>query len=161
KMRAALEAQGCKIRFDSKVAEILLRGKNVSGVRLHDGEKIECEHLILACGHSSEDMFKHLHELDVAMEPKSYAIGLRVEHPQSYINEIQYREYKDHPKLGAANYKLAYHNKSEDIGVYSFCMCPGGYVLSCTTDGLGTVSNGMSNFKRNSKFANAAIVVTI
>lgn len=161
KMREHLRELGCDIRFDAKVAEITMNAAQVTGVRLHSGEKIECERLILACGHSAEDMFLHLSDLGVKMEPKSFAVGLRIEHPQSYINEIQYREYKEHPKLGAANYKLAHHNKSEDVGVYSFCMCPGGYVLSCSTDGLGTVSNGMSNFKRNSKFANAAIVVTI
>ncbi len=161
KLRAHLLSLGCKIRFDAKVAEILLRGSEVSGVQLLDGEKIECERLILACGHSAEDVFHHLRDLGVKMEGKSFAVGLRIEHPQSYINEIQFREYKEHPKLGAANYKLAYHDKTEDVGVYSFCMCPGGYVLSCSTDGLGTVSNGMSNFKRNSKFANAAVVVTV
>jgi len=161
KLREHLIELGCTLRFDAKVAEVLLRGQEITGVRLHTGEKILCDHLILACGHSAEDMFEHLHSLGVAMEPKSFALGLRIEHPQSYINEIQFREYKDHPKLGAANYKLAYHNKADEVGVYSFCMCPGGYVLSCSTDGQGTVSNGMSNFKRNSKFANAAIVVSI
>ncbi len=161
KLREHLLSLGCKIRFDSKVIEILAHGSQVAGVRLAGGEKIMCERLVLACGHSSENMFQHLHDLGVKMEGKSFAVGLRIEHPQSYINEIQFREYKDHPKLGAANYKLAYHDKAEDVGVYSFCMCPGGYVLSCSTDGRGTVSNGMSNFKRNSKFANAAVVVTV
>jgi uncharacterized FAD-dependent dehydrogenase len=161
KIRAHLAALGCQIRFDSKVSEILLNGSQVSGVQLSTGEKIPCERLILACGHSSEDMFHHLRELGVKMEGKSFAVGLRIEHPQAYINEIQFREYKDHPKLGAANYKLAYHDKDDKTGVYSFCMCPGGYVLSCTTDGKGVVSNGMSNFGRGSKFANAAVVVTV
>lgn len=168
-MREHLLSLGCKIRFNSKVAEILTSSQStaasargaITGVRLSDGEIIECEQLILACGHSSEDMFTHLREIGVQIEGNSFAVGLRIEHPQSLINEIQFREYKDHPKLGAANYKLAFHDKSDDVGVYSFCMCPGGYVLSCSTDGLGVVSNGMSNFKRNSKFANAAIVMTI
>ncbi len=168
-MREHLLKLGCEIRFHSKVAEILTSSQaaastpaqTITGVRLTNGDTIDCEQLILACGHSSEDMFAHLHEIGVAIEGKSFAIGLRVEHPQSLINEIQFREYKDHPKLGAANYKLAFHDKSDDVGVYSFCMCPGGYVLSCSTDGLGVVSNGMSNFKRNSRFANAAIVMTI
>jgi uncharacterized FAD-dependent dehydrogenase len=95
------------------------------------------------------------------MEGKSFAMGLRVEHPQEWVNRTQYREHWDHPELGAANYKLTYHNKKEDIGVYSFCMCPGGYVLSSGTDPGAVVSNGMSNFNRNSKYANAAIVITI
>ena len=95
------------------------------------------------------------------MEPKSFAVGLRVEHPQTWVNLTQYREHAGHPELGAANYKLTYHNKKENVGVYSFCMCPGGYVLSSGTEADGVVSNGMSNFNRGSKFANAAIVVSI
>jgi uncharacterized FAD-dependent dehydrogenase len=88
-------------------------------------------------------------------------VGLRIEHPQEYINKIQYRAAASHPKLGAANYKLAFHDKGADAGVYSFCMCPGGYVLSCATAEGGVVSNGMSNFSRGSRFANAAIVVSV
>ena len=122
---------------------------------------IPCERLILACGHSAEDIFVHLHELGVQMEGKSFAVGLRIEHPQSWINQIQFREHASHPKLGAANYRLAFHDKKNDLGVYSFCMCPGGYVLSCSTDGRGTVSNGMSNYSRGSRFANAAVVVSV
>lgn len=161
KMREHLRALGCDLRFDAKVAEIVTRGNAVAGVRLASGALIECERLILACGHSAEDMFHHLFAIGVKLEGKSFAVGLRIEHPQAYINEIQYREFKDHPKLGAANYKLTFHDKDSGTGVYSFCMCPGGYVLSCTTDGRGVVSNGMSNFKRNSRFANAAVVVSI
>lgn len=170
-MREHLLKLGGEIRFNAKVAEILTGSQAtanesgahtaITGVRLASGETIECDQLILACGHSAEDMFQHLHEIGVKMEGKSFAVGLRIEHPQSLINEIQFREYKDHPKLGAANYKLAFHDKKDDVGVYSFCMCPGGYVLSCSTDGKGVVSNGMSNFKRNSNFANAAIVMTV
>jgi uncharacterized FAD-dependent dehydrogenase len=88
-------------------------------------------------------------------------MGLRIEHPQKAINEIQYRGFAEHPKLGSANYKLAHHDDSTGVGVYSFCMCPGGYVLSSGTEKDGIVVNGMSNFNRNSPFANAAIVVSI
>ncbi|MBX3021209.1 MAG: FAD-binding protein [Bdellovibrionales bacterium] len=169
KLRERLRELGCQIRFDSKVEEVLTRDKRITGVRLassggatgEDGEIIPCERLVLACGHSSEDMFKHLHELGVFMEGKSFALGLRIEHPQSYINQVQFREHAEHPLLGAANYKLAYHDKEDDKGVYSFCMCPGGYVLSSATGPGGVVANGMSNFNRNSRFANAAIVVSV
>ena len=95
------------------------------------------------------------------MEGKSFAVGLRMEHPQEQINRMQYRDYFDHPKLGSANYKLAFTNKETGLGVYSFCMCPGGYVLSSGTESDGVVSNGMSNFNRNSPFANAAIVLSV
>lgn len=161
KMREHLLKLGCQIRFDSKVREILVKQKTITGVQLESGESIPCERLILACGHSAEDMFKHLHELGVHLEGKSFAVGLRIEHPQDDINSIQYREYKNHPKLDAANYKLAHHEDKTGIGIYSFCMCPGGYVLSSGTDTHGVVSNGMSNFRRNSRFANSAIVVTV
>lgn len=161
KMREHLIALGVQIRFDSKVEEILVKGKQITGVRLSSGDVLSCERLILACGHSAEDMFKHLHELGVFMEGKSFAVGLRIEHPQEYINQVQYREHAGHPRLGTANYKLAYHDKSDDTGVYSFCMCPGGYVLSSATAPGGVVSNGMSNYNRNSRFANAAIVVSV
>lgn len=161
KLREWLAANGCAIRFETKVTELVTRGRSVVGVRTAAGELIECERLILACGHSSEAMFQHLHAVGVHLEGKSFALGLRVEHPQEYINRIQFREHAKHPKLGAANYKLAYHDKADDTGVYSFCMCPGGYVLSCATEVGGVVSNGMSNFNRGSRFANAALVVSV
>ncbi len=161
KMREHLKTLGCTLRFESKVAEIEVQNKRVTGVRLENGEHIACERVILATGHSAEDMFTHLHALGVEMEGKSFAVGLRIEHPQEHINRIQFREHANHPKLGAANYKLTYHDREEDLGVYSFCMCPGGYVLSSGTDNRGIVSNGMSNYNRGSKFANAAIVVSI
>src|ERR1035438_2027803 len=106
-------------------------------------------------------MFHHLNESGVFMEGKSFAVGLRIEHPQKMINHIQYHGHEDHPRLGSANYKLAQHDSSSGIGVYSFCMCPGGYVLSSGTEASGVVCNGMSNFNRNSPFANAAIVVSV
>lgn len=161
KLRAHLLSLGCQIRFDTKVQEIVTRDKKVVSVKIENGEELACERLILACGHSAEDMFTHLHDLGVTMEGKSFAVGLRIEHPQAWINKIQYRQHSEHPKLGAANYRLAIHDKDKDIGVYSFCMCPGGYVLSCSTDGRGVVSNGMSNYNRNSGFANAALVVSV
>jgi hypothetical protein len=160
-MRARLKELGCAIHFGKKVVEIVTRDRQVTGVRCEDGESFECERLILACGHSAEDTFTHLESLGVHMEAKSFAMGLRIEHPQEDINRLQYREHAGHPKLGAANYKLAYHDKTDDVGVYSFCMCPGGYVLSAGTDAEGVVCNGMSNFNRGSRFANAALVVSV
>lgn len=161
KMREHMRALGVDIRFDCKVAEIMTRDRRVVGVRLEGGDVLECERVILACGHSADDMFQHLHELGVSMETKPFAVGLRIEHPQTLINQIQFRAAAGHPALGAANYKLAHTDKETGLGVYSFCMCPGGYVLSCSTDGLGVVSNGMSNYNRGSRFANSAIVVTV
>ena len=161
KMRERLRELGAELRFDAKVSELVTTGGRVTGVRLGDDEVIAAERVILATGHSAEDMFRHLRDAGVFLEGKSFAVGLRIEHPQAYINQIQYRQHAGHAKLGAANYRLAHHDPAEDVGVYSFCMCPGGYVLSGATEAGGIVSNGMSNFNRNSRFANAAMVVTL
>lgn len=161
KMRQRLKELGCDIRFDTKVAKLLVSGRDVRGVRLESGEEIASERVILACGHSAEDIFYHLREIGVHIEGKSFAVGLRIEHPQKLINKLQFRAAAEHPKLGPAIYKLAEHDKVNDIGVYSFCMCPGGYVLAAGTDENGVVCNGMSNYNRNSPFANAAMVVSV
>ncbi len=161
KMRAFLLANGCEIRFNTQVTELLTEGKEVVGVKTEQGDIIKSPSVILATGHSAEDMLLHLQSIGVALEGKSFAMGLRIEHPQKLINGIQYRDAAGHPKLGSANYRLAHHDARDEVGVYSFCMCPGGYVLSSGTEEDSIVVNGMSNYHRNSPFANAAIVVSI
>ncbi len=161
KMREYLMARGCEIHFNTQVTELLAEGRDVVGVKTEFDEVFRSPHVILATGHSAEDMLLHLRELGVHMEGKSFAMGLRIEHPQQLINQIQYREAASHPTLKSANYRLAFHDHKQNIGVYSFCMCPGGYVLSSGTEANGVVSNGMSNYARNSPYANAAVVVTI
>lgn len=161
KLREFLKANGCEIHFNTQVTEILMEGKQTVGVRTEHGTEFKSPHVILATGHSAEDMINHLNEIGVHLDGKSFAMGLRIEHLQADINKIQYREFSEHPKLGAANYKLADHDDKTGIGVYSFCMCPGGYVLSAGTEADGIVCNGMSNYNRNSPYANAAIVVSI
>lgn len=161
KIREFLIANGCEIRFDTQVKEILFEGQSVIGLRTEQGEEFRSHHVVLATGHSAEDILSHLHEAGVFMEGKSFAVGLRIEHPQKLINQMQYREHAENPKLGSANYKLTHHDTKTNIGVYSFCMCPGGYILSSGTEADGIVCNGMSNYKRNSPLANAAIVATV
>ncbi|NQZ01061.1 MAG: FAD-binding protein [Bdellovibrionales bacterium] len=161
KMREHMRQLGAELLFDSTVEELLVEDGQVVGLRLEDGSEHRSSRVILACGHSAEELFESLHRTGVFIEGKSFAMGLRIEHPQHLINKIQYREAYEHPKLGAANYRITHHDKKTDTGVYSFCMCPGGYVLSSGTHDGQLVSNGMSNFNRNSKHANAAIVVTI
>lgn len=160
-LREFLKANSCEIHFNTQVTEILTNEKQITGVKTEHGETFHSPFVILATGHSAEDMLFHLQEKGVFLEGKSYALGIRIEHPQKLINKIQYREFSEHPKLGAANYKLTHHDDKTNTGVYSFCMCPGGYVLSSGTEADGVVCNGMSNYNRNSPFANAAIVVTI
>ncbi len=160
-LREYLIQHGCEIRFDTQVTELLVEAGSVVGVRTEHGDTLRSPFVVLATGHSAEDMLRHLRDLGVALEGKSFAMGLRIEHPQKLINEIQYRDAADHPKLGSANYRLADHDYNDNVGVYSFCMCPGGYVLSSGTEADGIVVNGMSNYHRNSPFANAALVVSI
>jgi uncharacterized FAD-dependent dehydrogenase len=133
----------------------------VVGVETKTGQIYRSHHVIVATGHSAEDVFEHFKDLGVHMEGKSFALGLRIEHPQKLINQIQFRKHAENPALGAANYRLADHDDKSGIGVYSFCMCPGGFVLSSGTSPDGIVCNGMSNYHRNSPFANAAMVISI
>ncbi len=160
-LRDFLKTHGCEIHFNTQVTEFLTSGKSVIGMKTENNQEYFSDHIVVATGHSAEDILFQMLEKGIFMEGKSFAMGLRIEHPQSLINQIQYREAWQHPKLGAANYKLADHDADSGIGVYSFCMCPGGYVLSSGTEADALVCNGMSNFKRNSPFANAAIVVSI
>lgn len=160
KMRKHLSENGCEILFNTRVTELLCEQNKVVGVKTQDGTVYTSNHIVLASGHSATDMLYHLHDLGIQLEGKSFAMGLRVEHPQSFINHTQYRTFSEHPKLKSANYKLTY-NTGNGVGIYSFCMCPGGYVLSSGTEADGIVCNGMSNYNRNGKFANSAIVVTI
>ena len=134
KLRQFLIDNGCEIHFDSQVSKLTTSGTQVTGLELTDGRMFQSEQVILATGHSAEDIFKHLADIGVHMDGKSFAMGLRIEHPQKLINKIQYRAHAEHPKLHAANYRLAHHNKKSDFGVYSFCMCPGGYVLGSSTE---------------------------
>lgn len=161
KMREFLKQQGCEIYYNSQITKLIYGTHCVQGVLTEQGKSFYSDHVILATGHSAEDMLNHLLDSGVHLDGKSFAMGLRIEHAQKKINEIQFRQYANHPKLGSANYKLVHHDKKTEIGVYSFCMCPGGYVLSSGTEKDGIVCNGMSNFNRNSPFANAAIVMSI
>jgi len=160
-MRKRLAELGCELHFNRRVQELIVENGQVRGLITDDGKRFESEAVILATGHSADDIFDMLKRQGVRMEGKSFAVGLRIEHSQKLINKIQYSGYEDVGELGAANYKLAYHDADENVGVYSFCMCPGGYVLSSGTEANGLVCNGMSNYKRNSAFANAAIVVSV
>jgi uncharacterized FAD-dependent dehydrogenase len=160
-IRKYLLEKGCEIHYESSLEELLIEGSTVRGVRLKDGREFTADHVVLATVHSAGDLFQKLRDQGIAMQGKSFAVGFRIEHPQKLINQIQYRDWESHPKLPTANYRLAEHNKTTNLGVYSFCMCPGGYIISSGTSENQVVSNGMSNYRRNSPFANAAIVITV
>ncbi len=158
-MREKLEAVGVEFRFDARMTQILRREERVVGVELASGERLEADAVVLATGHSARDVFTLLHEAGHPLEPKSFAIGVRIEHPQQQINTIQYGGHAGHPKLPSAAYRLV--DTVEGRSVFSFCMCPGGFIVPASTEPGEVVVNGMSPSKRNSKYANSGIVVSV
>lgn len=160
KMRAGIEALGGEIRFESRVDDVLIDKGQVRGVRLAGGEELACEHLVLAVGHSARDTFGMLFERGVQIEAKPFSIGFRIEHPQSMVDRERFGPNAGHPLLGAADYKLVHHC-GNGRSVYSFCMCPGGTVVAATSEVGQVVTNGMSQYSRNERNANAGLVVGI
>ncbi|HEU4670549.1 MAG TPA: NAD(P)/FAD-dependent oxidoreductase [Dyella sp.] len=164
-MRATIESLGGEIRFGQRVEDLLLEPEGddrqrVRGVRLADGGELRSDHVVLAVGHSARDTFAMLHARGVYVEAKPFSVGFRVEHPQSVIDRARYGPQAGHARLGAADYKLVHHAKN-GRSVYSFCMCPGGTVVAATSEPGRVVTNGMSQYSRNERNANAAIVVGI
>ncbi len=159
-MRATIEALGGEIRFQSRVDGIDIVDGQVRGVVLADGEIIPSRHVVLAVGHSARDTFKMLYDRGVYIEAKAFSIGFRIEHPQSLIDAIRFGEEAGHPLLGAADYKVVHHCRN-GRSVYSFCMCPGGTVVAATSEAGHVVTNGMSQYSRNERNANSAIVVGV
>jgi hypothetical protein len=160
KMRADIETLGGEIRFEQKVVDLQIEDSAVRGLVLEGGEQIETEHVVLALGHSARDTFAMLHARGVYMEAKPFSVGFRIEHPQSLIDAARFGPNAGHPLLGAADYKLVHHAKN-GRSVYSFCMCPGGTVVAATSEPERVVTNGMSQYSRAERNANAGIVVGI
>ena len=159
-MRDEIIALGGEVRFESKVVDLLIESGRLEGVILASGETIHSHHVVLAPGHSSRDTFRMLQRRGVFIEPKPFSIGFRIEHPQSLIDRARLGKYAGHPELGAADYKLVHHARN-GRAVYSFCMCPGGTVVAATSEPQRVVTNGMSQYSRNERNANAGIVVGI
>jgi uncharacterized FAD-dependent dehydrogenase len=164
-LRAQIEALGGEYRFGSRVADLDIEqtdsgDRQVAGVVLADGEHIAADRVVLAVGHSARDSFAMLAERGVAMAPKPFSIGFRIEHPQSLIDRCRFGDAAGHPLLGAADYKLVHH-ASNGRSVYSFCMCPGGTVVAAASEPGHVVTNGMSQYSRAERNANAGIVVGI
>ena len=170
KMRAEIEALGGQIRFGQQVVDLRIedgpeRGggpatRRLRGLVLASGEELQAEHVVLALGHSARDSFAMLQRRGVAMVAKPFSVGFRVEHPQSLIDRARFGPNAGHPILGAADYKLVHHARN-GRSVYSFCMCPGGTVVAATSEQGRVVTNGMSQYSRNERNANAGIVVGI
>jgi len=165
-MRAEIIRLGGEIRFDQKVERVLREDgaenakSQITGISLSNGDTLCSRHIILAIGHSARDSFQMLLDHGIHIEAKPFSIGYRIEHPQSTIDKARFGAQAGHPILGAAEYKLVHHCKS-GRSVYSFCMCPGGTVVAATSEEGRVVTNGMSQYSRNERNANAAIVVGI
>jgi hypothetical protein len=160
RMREKIIALGGEVRFESRVVDLLLEHGRLGGVMLGSGETLSSRHVVLAPGHSARDTFRMLYRRGVFIEAKPFSVGFRIEHPQSLIDEARLGKYSGHPQLGAADYKLVHHAKN-GRAVYSFCMCPGGTVVAATSEPLRVVTNGMSEYSRKERNANAGIVVGI
>lgn len=158
-LRRQIEEMGGSFRFCSKLTDLSVKNGCLEGVEINGDEKIPAEICVLALGHSARDTFSMLKERGVFMEPKSFAVGLRIEHPQEMINQALYGE-AENPFLGAASYKLT-HTCKNGRGVYSFCMCPGGYVVNASSEEGLLAVNGMSYQARDSRNANSALIVTV
>lgn len=158
-LRETIESLGGEYRFKNKVTDLLLDDEHkIRGVKLESGEEIESRHVVLALGHSARDTFQMLHDRGVDIEAKPFSLGFRIEHPQGMIDKARFG--RSIPQLGAADYKLVHHAKN-GRSVYSFCMCPGGTVVAATSEPGRVVTNGMSQYSRNERNANAGIVVGI
>ena len=159
-MRATIESLGGEIRFSQRVEDVLIEDGQLRGVTLADGGELRADHVVFAVGHSARDTFAMLHARGVFMEAKPFSIGFRIEHPQSLIDRARFGPQAGHEILGAADYKLVHHCRN-GRSVYSFCMCPGGTVVAAASEPGRVVTNGMSQYSRNERNANAAIVVGI
>ncbi|PUE42180.1 NAD(P)/FAD-dependent oxidoreductase [Limnohabitans sp. Hippo3] len=168
-IREQIIALGGEIRFEQRVSDVLLSpaagGQQLTGLQVQDlrtGEHhtLHTRHAVMALGHSSRDTFVMLHRRGVAMQAKAFSIGVRIEHPQSVIDQARWGRHAGHPLLGAADYKLVHHAQN-GRAVYSFCMCPGGTVVAATSEPGRVVTNGMSQYSRNERNANAGMVVAI
>jgi uncharacterized FAD-dependent dehydrogenase len=168
-IREQITALGGEIRFEQRVTDVLLSpalgGQQITGLQVLDlrsgqSHTLATRHVVLALGHSARDTFVVLHQRGVALQAKAFSIGVRIEHPQSVIDQARWGRHAGHPLLGAADYKLVHHAQN-GRAVYSFCMCPGGTVVAATSEPGRVVTNGMSQYSRNERNANAGMVVGI
>jgi len=160
-LRNKLVSMGCNIRFEAQVTDFITWGDVLHSILVNDREEIKTQHLILAIGQNADDTYRKLAARGVKMEAKPFALGLRVEHPQELINSIQYGKWSGHHQLPPAEYFLTAAFPGVNRSVYTFCMCPGGAVIGCSAFPGHVLTNGMSNSRRDGKFANSAVIVNV
>lgn len=157
-MRNKIITMGGEFRYNTKLTDLIIEKNRLEGIEVNNNETIACNNLVLAIGHSARDTFYLLHDKNLNMKQKPFAVGFRIEHPSEMINKSQYGD--NYKLLPPASYKLTYQ-ASTGRGVYSFCMCPGGFVVNASSEKNRLVVNGMSNYKRDEINSNSAIVVTV
>ena len=157
-LRNKIIDMGGEFRYNTKLTDLIIKDNKITGIVVNNSEEIEAESVFLALGHSARDTYEVLRGHNLDMKSKPFAVGVRIEHKQEDINKCLYKDYYD--KLGPASYKLTY-NTSSGRGVYSFCMCPGGYVVNASSEKGRLAVNGMSDYKRDSGIANSALVVSV
>ncbi|MCX7950621.1 MAG: NAD(P)/FAD-dependent oxidoreductase [Clostridiales bacterium] len=160
-IREKIKSLGGEVKFDSKVTDIIVKNGEIKGVVVNNEYEIYSDVVIFAIGHSARDTYEMLLNRGIEFEQKPFAIGVRIEHLQSMIDENQYGAFAKHPKLRAADYKLTYTSKTYNRPCYSFCMCPGGLVVAAASEDKRLVTNGMSEYRRDRDNANSAIVVGV
>ncbi|WP_053955749.1 NAD(P)/FAD-dependent oxidoreductase [Inediibacterium massiliense] len=159
-IRKRIEDLGGEVRFNSCVTDFYIEDGKVTGLQINKEERLKGEEVILAIGHSARDTYEQLYEREVFMTQKPFSIGVRIEHPQGLINYSQYKQFAENERLGAADYRLTYQTK-EKRAVYTFCMCPGGFVVGAASEEKMVVTNGMSEYKRDQENANSALLVQV
>ena len=159
-LRTSILSLGGQFRFQTTLTDVSAKNGELCGAVVNHEEMIETSHLVLALGHSARDTFRMLHRNHIPMEAKPFSMGVRIEHPQQMIDEIQYGRLASHPMLGPSDYRLVQHCKN-GRAAYTFCMCPGGQVIASSSEPGGIVTNGMSLYARNSPNANSALLVGV
>lgn len=159
-IREEIKRLGGEVRFNSQVTDIEVENESIKAIIINNAEKVECENVIFAVGHSARDSYEMLYMKGVKIIQKPFAIGARIEHPQELINKSQYKEFYNHPRLGAADYRLIEHT-SNGRTAYTFCMCPGGTVIASASNEFEVVTNGMSEHARDKVNANSAFLVNV
>lgn len=160
-IRREILALGGEVYFQARMTDIIIRQGRVEGVVINHHLEVPCSVLVLAVGNSARDVYRLLMRRGINLVSKGFAVGARIEHPQDLINTVQYGEYANHPRLGPADYHLTYQDGETGRALYTFCMCPGGYVIGASSQADTVVTNGMSYYKRDSGVANSALVVTV
>jgi len=159
-LRNTIISFGGQVRFETKLTGIKIADGKVAGAIVNDSNTIETDTIVLALGHSARDTFEMLAQLDIPLEAKPFSIGVRIEHPQSLVDNAQYGRFASHRLLGPAEYKLVHHCEN-GRSAYTFCMCPGGEVIAASSESGGVVTNGMSRYSRNHPNANSALLVGV